>query len=81
MSDPKIIERRAASILEDALKQNDHSVVEALHEVCIWLAQTEDRASAGFQRKNTSHLKWRPDKVVTDPIDDDWIETGRDGDE
>jgi len=82
--DLKALEKRAGEIASEALREHDYNASEALAEVSFWLAQVEaqrDKAqsatSAGFLRRNTSHLKWQPDAPFA-PVDDEaWIETGR----
>ena len=82
--DLKALEKRAGEIASEAMRENDFNVSEALSEVAFWLAQVEaqrDKAqgqtSAGFIRKNTSHLSWKPDAPFSPVDDDSWLATGR----
>lgn len=82
--DLKALEKRAGEIAHEALREHDYNVSAALSEIAFWMAQVEaqrDKAqgqtSAGFLRKNTSHLRWKPDAPAIPVDDDSWIETGR----
>jgi hypothetical protein len=82
--DLKALEKRAGEIASEALREHDYNASAALAEVAFWMAQVEEQRrkaegaqSAGFLRRNTSHLAWKP-KMAVDPVDDNsWVETGR----
>lgn len=82
--DLKALERRAGEIASEAMREHDFNASAALSEVAFWMAQVEaqrsaaqSKASAGFLRRNTSHLKWKPDAPFAPVDDDSWIATGR----
>jgi hypothetical protein len=82
--DLKALEKRAGEIASEALREHDYNASAALAEVAFWMAQVEAQrakaqsaTSAGFLRRNTSHLKWQPDAPIVPVDDDSWIETGR----
>jgi len=82
--DVKALEKRAGEIASEAMREHDFNASAALSEVAFWLAQVEaqrdaaqSKTSAGFLRRNTSHLKWKPDPAYVPVDSDEWIETGR----
>ena len=84
MSWLKKIEKRAGEIASEAMRENDFNASAALSEVAFWMAQVEEQCSkaesetsSGFLRRNTSHLKWKPDAPFAPVDDDSWLETGR----
>ena len=78
----KPITKMAKELADEFRKRNpeDWALHEACEELLILqrrLMDAERRQSAGYMRRSPSHRSRQPKPVLADPVDDDWITTGR----